>query len=168
MMWSQVWKHWPKNITNRMVRFKFYFSDILLTLALLRCHNESLSKRIEEGLRITSKSRWTIRNWKGDYRSRKSFILYRCIRDATMDLVLREGNIRDVCYLFEAFSLQYLTPSRPKTALTSSGTPESRVGSVRDRLNIIKQCVLRNEHFAPSTLPSRDREKLVTVSLLRL
>jgi hypothetical protein len=35
--------------------------------------------------------------------------------------------------------------------------------SIRDRLNVIRQCVLRNEHFAPSTLPSRDREKLVTV-----
>ncbi|KAF8205068.1 DNA polymerase alpha/epsilon subunit B-domain-containing protein [Pholiota molesta] len=47
--------------------------------------------------------------------------------------------------------------------LTSSGSPESRVTSIRDRLNIIRQCVLRNEHFAPSTLPSRDREKLVTL-----
>jgi DNA polymerase epsilon subunit 2 len=27
--------------------------------------------------------------------------------------------------------------------------------------------VLRNEHFAPSTLPSHDREKLVTVSVSR-
>jgi len=35
--------------------------------------------------------------------------------------------------------------------------------SVRNRLNIIKQSVLRNEHFAPSTLPSRDRERLVTL-----
>ncbi|KAF8076498.1 DNA polymerase alpha/epsilon subunit B-domain-containing protein [Lyophyllum atratum] len=35
--------------------------------------------------------------------------------------------------------------------------------AIRDRLNIIKQCVLRNEHFAPSTLPSRDRERLVTL-----
>ncbi|KAK7061812.1 DNA polymerase epsilon subunit [Favolaschia claudopus] len=47
--------------------------------------------------------------------------------------------------------------------LTMSGTPESRVFAMRNRLNIIKQCVLRNEHFAPSTLPSRDREKLVTL-----
>ncbi|PPQ77434.1 hypothetical protein CVT25_011016 [Psilocybe cyanescens] len=47
--------------------------------------------------------------------------------------------------------------------LTSSGSPETRVISLRDRLNIIKQCVLRNEHFAPSTLPSRDRERLVTL-----
>ncbi|KAJ7368403.1 DNA polymerase alpha/epsilon subunit B-domain-containing protein [Mycena albidolilacea] len=47
--------------------------------------------------------------------------------------------------------------------LTMSGSAESRVFAVRDRLNIIKQCVLRNEHFAPSTLPSRDRERLVTL-----
>jgi DNA polymerase epsilon subunit 2 len=48
---------------------------------------------------------------------------------------------------------------------TMSGSADSRVFAIRDRLNIIKQCVLRNEHFAPSTLPSRDRERLVTVSL---
>ncbi|KIJ99373.1 hypothetical protein K443DRAFT_133083 [Laccaria amethystina LaAM-08-1] len=47
--------------------------------------------------------------------------------------------------------------------LTSSGSAESRIASIRDRLNIIKQCVLRNEHFAPSTLPSRDCERLVTL-----
>ncbi|KIM90898.1 hypothetical protein PILCRDRAFT_94563 [Piloderma croceum F 1598] len=47
--------------------------------------------------------------------------------------------------------------------LTVSGSAESRVLSVRNRLNIIKQSVLRNEHFAPSTLPSRDRERLVTL-----
>ncbi|KAF9008989.1 epsilon DNA polymerase [Cyathus striatus] len=47
--------------------------------------------------------------------------------------------------------------------LTSAGSADSRVASIRDRLNIIRQCVLRNEHFAPSTLPSRDRERLVTL-----
>lgn len=44
-----------------------------------------------------------------------------------------------------------------------SGTAESRINSARNRLHIIKQTVLRNEHFSPSTLPSRDREHLVTV-----
>lgn len=44
-----------------------------------------------------------------------------------------------------------------------SGTAESRINSVRNRLHIIKQSILRNEHFSPSTLPSRDREHLVTV-----
>lgn len=44
-----------------------------------------------------------------------------------------------------------------------SGTAESRITSARNRLHIIKQSILRNEHFSPSTLPSRDREHLVTV-----
>ena len=88
------------------------FSDIQLTIALLRCHHESLSKYIEKILRIqvtsSSKSRWTIRNQKRDHRSRKLFILHRCIRDVAMDLVPREGNVRDVCYLCDAFCLQSL------------------------------------------------------------
>ncbi|KIY67938.1 epsilon DNA polymerase [Cylindrobasidium torrendii FP15055 ss-10] len=46
---------------------------------------------------------------------------------------------------------------------TMSASPESRVAALRDRLHVIKQCVLRNEHFSPSTLPSRDRDKLVTL-----
>ncbi|KAF5387712.1 hypothetical protein D9615_000497 [Tricholomella constricta] len=55
------------------------------------------------------------------------------------------------------------TFTRVTTPLTVSGSPESRILAIRDRLNIIKQCVLRNEHFAPSTLPSRDKERLVTL-----
>lgn len=47
--------------------------------------------------------------------------------------------------------------------MSVSGSADSRVLSVRNRLNIIKQSVLRNEHFAPSTLPSRDRQHLVTL-----
>lgn len=47
--------------------------------------------------------------------------------------------------------------------LSVSASPESRILAMRDRLDIIKQCILRNEHFAPSTIPSRDREKLVTL-----
>lgn len=54
---------------------------------------------------------------------------------------------------------------RVATPITSSGTPDSRITSLRDRLHIIKQAVLRNEHFAPSTLPSRDRTKLVSVPM---
>lgn len=45
------------------------------------------------------------------------------------------------------------------------GTAESRILAIRDRLNIIKQTILRNDHFAPSTIPSRDREHLLTASL---
>ncbi|KAI0270066.1 DNA polymerase epsilon subunit B [Russula aff. rugulosa BPL654] len=47
--------------------------------------------------------------------------------------------------------------------LSVMGTAESRILAIRDRLNIIKQTILRNEHFAPSTIPSRDREHLLTL-----
>lgn len=46
---------------------------------------------------------------------------------------------------------------------TISGTAESRISATRNRLYIIKQSILRNEHFSPSTIPSRDREHLVTL-----
>ncbi|XP_006460256.1 hypothetical protein AGABI2DRAFT_150224 [Agaricus bisporus var. bisporus H97] len=52
---------------------------------------------------------------------------------------------------------------RSSTSLSVSASPESRILAIRDRLDIIRQCILRNEHFAPSTIPSRDREKLVTL-----
>ncbi|KAA1475990.1 DNA polymerase epsilon subunit B [Dentipellis sp. KUC8613] len=48
-------------------------------------------------------------------------------------------------------------------ALSALGTAESRVWAVRNRLNIIRQTILRNEHFTPSTLPTRDRERLLTI-----
>ncbi|KAH8830491.1 DNA polymerase alpha/epsilon subunit B-domain-containing protein [Flagelloscypha sp. PMI_526] len=44
-----------------------------------------------------------------------------------------------------------------------AGSADSRIFAFRDRLDIIRQSVLRNEHFAPSTVPSRDREQLVTL-----
>ncbi|KAH9039302.1 DNA polymerase epsilon subunit B [Lactarius pseudohatsudake] len=43
------------------------------------------------------------------------------------------------------------------------GTADSRILAIRDRLNIIKQTIMRNEHFAPSTIPSRHREHLLTL-----
>ncbi|KAF5390524.1 hypothetical protein D9757_002702 [Collybiopsis confluens] len=61
------------------------------------------------------------------------------------------------------WSIERGTFERAPTSATVSGSAESRVLAVRDRLNVIKQCVLRNEHFAPSTLPSRDRDRLVTL-----
>jgi DNA polymerase epsilon subunit 2 len=61
------------------------------------------------------------------------------------------------------FTIRGLNLCRAGNPLTISGSAESRISVFRDRLNIIRQCVLRNEHFAPSTLPSHDREKLVTV-----
>ncbi|KIK68037.1 hypothetical protein GYMLUDRAFT_238205 [Collybiopsis luxurians FD-317 M1] len=61
------------------------------------------------------------------------------------------------------WSIERGTFEKASNLPTMSGSADSRVLLVRDRLNIIKQCVLRNEHFAPSTLPSRDRDRLVTL-----
>ena len=46
---------------------------------------------------------------------------------------------------------------------TVAGSSESRVASIRDRFDIIKQTVLRNDHFSPSTLPGKDKDRLLTV-----
>ncbi|KAI0034454.1 DNA polymerase epsilon subunit B [Vararia minispora EC-137] len=46
-------------------------------------------------------------------------------------------------------------------SLTASA--EARVAATRDRLNVIRQTILRNEHFTPSTVPTRDRQHLLTI-----
>ncbi|KAL1946865.1 hypothetical protein VTO73DRAFT_14969 [Trametes versicolor] len=61
------------------------------------------------------------------------------------------------------WSSERSTFERASGPLTSSGTADSRVTAMRNRLNVIKQCVLRNDHFSPSTLPSKDRENLLTL-----
>ncbi|EGO01867.1 hypothetical protein SERLA73DRAFT_177419 [Serpula lacrymans var. lacrymans S7.3] len=73
-------------------------------------------------------------------------------------------------YFIDAFemplwhwSVERGTFEKAQNLLTISGSADSRVLAMRNRLHIIKQSILRNEHFAPSTLPSRDREHLVTL-----
>ncbi|KAL7282368.1 hypothetical protein ACG7TL_003838 [Trametes sanguinea] len=61
------------------------------------------------------------------------------------------------------WSTERSTFERAPGPLTSSGSADSRVTAMRNRLNVIKQCVLRNDHFSPSTLPSKDRENLLTL-----
>lgn len=62
------------------------------------------------------------------------------------------------------YRLVVLIECRAAHSSTVSGSGDSRVLAVRDRLGIIRQTVMRNEHFSPSTLPSRDREHLLTAS----
>ncbi|KAM5540454.1 hypothetical protein V8D89_005912 [Ganoderma adspersum] len=61
------------------------------------------------------------------------------------------------------WSTERSTFERAQGTLTTSGSAESRVIASRNRLNVIRQCVLRNDHFSPSTLPSKDRENLLTL-----
>ncbi|KAI0081719.1 epsilon DNA polymerase [Panus rudis PR-1116 ss-1] len=73
-------------------------------------------------------------------------------------------------YYINAFEMPLWNWSHEKSAfeLASgkrlvSGTADSRIAAMRNRLNIIKQTVLRNDHFSPSTLPTRERERLLTL-----
>ncbi|EJF61186.1 epsilon DNA polymerase [Dichomitus squalens LYAD-421 SS1] len=61
------------------------------------------------------------------------------------------------------WSVERSTFERAQGTLTASGSADSRVFAARNRLNVIKQCVLRNDHFSPSTLPSKDRQNLLTL-----
>ncbi|KZS98045.1 DNA polymerase epsilon subunit B [Sistotremastrum niveocremeum HHB9708] len=44
---------------------------------------------------------------------------------------------------------------------TISGTADSRISAIRNRLHVIRQTILRSEHFTVSTIPSRDGAKLL-------
>ncbi|PAV20866.1 epsilon DNA polymerase [Pyrrhoderma noxium] len=46
---------------------------------------------------------------------------------------------------------------------TISGTADSRTYAMRDRHDIIKQTILRNDHFSPSTLPGKDKDRLLNL-----
>ncbi|KAL5530699.1 DPB2 [Sanghuangporus sanghuang] len=46
---------------------------------------------------------------------------------------------------------------------TISGTADSRILATRDRHDIIKQTILRNDHFSPSTLPGKERDRLLNL-----
>jgi DNA polymerase epsilon subunit 2 len=74
------------------------------------------------------------------------------------------GAFERCAYLPRLHATSPTTSQSSATAQPSiSSSPGSRIAAMRDRLDIIRQCILRNEHFAPSTIPSRDREKLVTL-----
>jgi DNA polymerase epsilon subunit 2 len=47
-----------------------------------------------------------------------------------------------------------------------AGAPESRAMYLRDRYNILKQVILRNEHFSPPALPGHDRDNYMKVRML--
>ena len=57
----------------------------------------------------------------------------------------------------------YLTLCRAPHPPTISGTADSRISAIRDRHDIIKQTILRNDHFSPSTLPGKDKDRLLNV-----
>ncbi|KAH7105408.1 epsilon DNA polymerase [Auriculariales sp. MPI-PUGE-AT-0066] len=55
------------------------------------------------------------------------------------------------------YSLERQTFEKPSRLPTAAGEPESRARMYRDRLQIIRRIILRNEHFAPAAFQSRDK-----------
>jgi len=62
------------------------------------------------------------------------------------------------------WSVEHSTFEKVSRKLSISGSPESRVLAVRDRLNIIKQIILRNDNFSPRPFGGRNREKFLRLS----
>jgi DNA polymerase epsilon subunit 2 len=58
-----------------------------------------------------------------------------------------------------------VTKSRAAGKPSIAGAPESRALFLRDRHNIIKQTVLRNENFSPPAFAGRDRTNYLKVRL---
>ncbi|KAF8528943.1 epsilon DNA polymerase [Hysterangium stoloniferum] len=62
------------------------------------------------------------------------------------------------------WSAERSTFEKVSRKLSISGSPESRVLAVRDRLNIIKQTILRNDNFSPRPFGGGNREKFLRLS----
>jgi DNA polymerase epsilon subunit 2 len=76
-----------------------------------------------------------------------------------------EKNGFDKLSLHNPRSVDYtlLSKSRATKPLSLTADAESRVLAIRNRMHIIRQVILRNEHFTASALPSRDRHTLLEV-----
>lgn len=69
----------------------------------------------------------------------------------------------DICFLRlnKIWLMFHRAPSKPSIG----GSPTSRAQFLRDRYNIIKQVILRNEHFSPPAVPGKDRDNYLKVYL---
>ncbi|KEP55739.1 DNA polymerase epsilon subunit B [Rhizoctonia solani 123E] len=90
---------------------------------------------------------------------------------ATQDLPDDEVNPDHYLHVISAFDMPWWTfnserkafekgPNRPSIG----GSPTSRAQFLRDRYNIIKQVVLRNEHFSPPAVPGKDRNSYLKLT----
>jgi len=71
----------------------------------------------------------------------------------------------DVCPIVRG---HIFTNSRAPGKPSIAGAPESRALFLRDRHNVIKQTVLRNENFSPPAFAGRDRTNYLKVRLASL
>ncbi|KLO18036.1 epsilon DNA polymerase [Schizopora paradoxa] len=79
-------------------------------------------------------------------------------------------NIEDHLFFVDAYEMPAWHWSQSRSTFekvaappTIAGSADSRITAVRDRYDVIKQTVLRNEHFSPSTLPSKLHDRLLNL-----
>ncbi|KAF8681125.1 DNA polymerase epsilon subunit [Rhizoctonia solani] len=84
---------------------------------------------------------------------------------STQDLAEEDVNPDHYLHVINAFDMPWWTFNSERKAFEKSpnkpsigGSPASRAQFLRDRHNIIKQVVLRNEHFSPPAVPGKDRD----------
>ncbi|KAG9126473.1 hypothetical protein FRC07_003289 [Ceratobasidium sp. 392] len=90
---------------------------------------------------------------------------------ATQDADEEEVNPDHYLRVINAFDMPWWTFNSERKAFEKSpnkpsigGSPISRAQFLRDRYNIIKQVVLRNEHFSPPAVPGKDRDSYLKLT----
>ncbi|KAG8742576.1 DNA-directed DNA polymerase epsilon, subunit B [Ceratobasidium sp. 414] len=90
---------------------------------------------------------------------------------ATQDLDEEEVNPDHYLHVINAFDMPWWNFNSERKAFEKSsnkssigGSPTSRAQFLRDRYNIIKQVVLRNEHFSPPAVPGKDRDSYLKLT----
>jgi len=86
-----------------------------------------------------------------------------------MAFLARKADIREVgTYALKIVRDHIFTNSRAPGKPSIAGAPDSRALFLRDRHNIIKQTVLRNENFSPPAFAGRDRASYLKVFIYRV
>ncbi|KDN48053.1 hypothetical protein RSAG8_03069, partial [Rhizoctonia solani AG-8 WAC10335] len=90
---------------------------------------------------------------------------------ATQDLPDEDIDPDHYLHIINAFDMPWWTFNSERKAFEKNpnkpgigGSPTSRAQFLRDRYNIIKQVVLRNEHFSPPAVPGKDRDSYLKLT----
>lgn len=90
---------------------------------------------------------------------------------ATQDVDDEDVNPDHYLHIINAFEMPWWIFNSDRKAFEKApnkpgigGSPASRAQFLRDRYNIIKQVVLRNEHFSPPAVPGKDRDSYLKLT----
>ena len=123
----------------------------------MRVGNDELAKsaRLNEDVRDAQEFSAVLLEVEEFSLQRKVLVSRRCLND------LRKVRVRTRRVVSRVMLIIFRAAAPP----TIAGSADSRITAVRDRYDVIKQTVLRNEHFSPSTLPSKLHDRLLNVKI---